>query len=72
MAIPMIIDFHVHCFPDTLAERAIPVLAERSGLTANSDGTIKDTIKHEKSSGVDKFVLLIIATKPTQQKTIND
>ena len=27
----MIIDMHTHCFPDPLAEKAMPMLAMRSG-----------------------------------------
>ena len=27
----MIIDMHTHCFPDPLAEKAMPMLALRSG-----------------------------------------
>ncbi|HBL83750.1 MAG: hypothetical protein A2Y17_08580 [Clostridiales bacterium GWF2_38_85] len=68
----MIIDFHVHCFPDALAKRAIHELAERANLYPHSNGTINGTVKHIKDSGVDKFVLLNIATKPKQQRTIND
>ena len=35
----MIIDFHTHAFPDFLAPRAIPTLAENSGLIPYHDGT---------------------------------
>lgn len=30
----MIIDMHTHCFPDPLAEKAMPMLALRSGNPA--------------------------------------
>ena len=37
----MIIDFHVHCFPDDLAKRAIPKLEATVEITASFDGTIQ-------------------------------
>jgi predicted TIM-barrel fold metal-dependent hydrolase len=68
----MIIDFHVHIFPDKIAKKAIGNLARISGLTPFTDGTIKDTVDKFKSCGVDKAVFLNIATKPSQMTTIND
>ncbi len=37
----MVIDFHVHCFADELAERAVSTLAERAGVPPRTDGTVK-------------------------------
>lgn len=68
----MVIDCHVHCFPDKLAERAIPELSQRATLTPFSDGTIDGTKQLCHSCGVDRFTLLNIATKPKQQQTVND
>lgn len=68
----MIIDFHVHIFPDKIAKKAIGNLARISGLTPFTDGTIKDTMDKLKACGVDKAVFLNIATKPSQMTTIND
>ena len=37
----MLIDFHTHCFPEKLAERAIGSLSYASGgLFNNTDGTV--------------------------------
>lgn len=52
----MIIDFHVHIFPDKIAKKAIGNLARISGLTPFTDGTIKDTMDKLKACGVDKAV----------------
>lgn len=67
----LIIDFHVHCFEDDLAERAVKKLAEASSLVPMSDGTVPGIKKSMKSAGVDKSVVLTIATKPQQTHKIN-
>jgi predicted TIM-barrel fold metal-dependent hydrolase len=67
----MIIDFHVHIFPDAIAQRAITILAERSALQPQTDGTATDTIEKLNLWGIEKAVCLNIATKPTQQRKIN-
>lgn len=67
----MIIDFHVHCFADELAQRAVEVLAGVGGIPARSDGTVSGIRASMKKSGVDKSVLLSIATKPQQTTKIN-
>lgn len=68
----MIIDFHVHTFPDKLAPKVIPKLAAMSGITPQTDATIADTLAKMKEWGVDRAVLLNIATAPSQQNTINN
>lgn len=67
----MLIDFHIHIFPDVLAERAIKTLEQRSQIPSETDGTAKDTLNKMDIWGVDKAVCLNIATKPTQQRKIN-
>lgn len=67
----MTIDFHTHFFADKIAQKAIPMLAEKSGLVPATDGTLNSTLAHMKSCGIDKAVLLPIATKPHQQNIIN-
>ncbi len=69
--VKMIIDFHTHAFPDSLAPRAIPALAESSSLTPNHDGTICGLTKALDESGVEKAVVLSIATKPHQENSVN-
>ncbi len=67
----MVIDFHIHIFPDEIAEKAIKTLSERSGLLPQTDGTAKNTIEKMNEWGIDKAVCLNIATKPSQQRKIN-
>ena len=68
----MLIDFHVHCFNEKIAEKAISVLEERAGIAPYTRGLISQTTALFDKWGVDKGVLLPIATKPSQQKVIND
>lgn len=68
----MFIDFHVHAFADAIAERAISNLEKTSGCAPCTRGTVSETVEILKAQGIDKGVLLPIATKPSQQKTIND
>jgi predicted TIM-barrel fold metal-dependent hydrolase len=68
----MIIDFHSHCFADSLAERAITELSKRAGIPPWHDGTINGLIKSMDEAGIHKSVILPIATKPSQTIKIND
>ncbi len=69
----MMIDFHTHCFPDKIAERAIDKLAYASGgFCPHTDGTLSGLKKRMKESGVDKAVVLNIATNAGQQSKVND
>lgn len=68
----MVIDFHAHCFPDSLAGKAIAGLEKNCGIKAVHDGTISGLKSYMKACGVDKSVVLPVATKPSQVKTINE
>ena len=69
----MLIDFHTHCFPDKIAEKAIEKLAFASGgLEPFTDGTLNGLVSLMKQSDVDKSVVLSIATNARQQKSVND
>lgn len=66
----MVIDFHVHCFPEEIAERAVAALAEKADIPARSDGTVAGIKASMKKAGIDKSVVLSIATKPQQTQKI--
>jgi len=70
----MVIDFHAHAFPDSLAERAIGVLT--SNLTKPikpvHNGTVSDLTKRMDEWGIDKSVIVPIVTKKSQTKTLNE
>lgn len=67
----MIIDFHTHTFPDTLAKRAITSLAKSARAKNYVDGTLADLRRSMQQSGVSYSVLLPVVTKPAQQEIIN-
>ena len=68
----MRIDFHTHAFDDSIAQKAIAKLSAVSGYTPCTDGTIGGLKKLMGQDGIDRAVFLPIATKPSQQKIIND
>lgn len=67
----MLIDFHTHAFPDKLAPRAIGVLAERAGITPETDGTLSALLHRMDEWHVDHAVVLNIATNARQQSNVN-
>jgi len=67
----MIIDFHTHCFDDRIADKAVKKLELKAHISAVHDGTKDGLISHLAECGVDMGVVLPVATKPSQVKTIN-
>ena len=68
----MVIDFHVHAFNPKIAERAIDTLHKCCKVEPLTDGLTETTVRRMDEWGVDKACLLSIATKPSQQRVIND
>lgn len=69
----MIIDFHVHAFPDALAVKALPLLSKCSGgVKPNYDATTSGLESYLAKNNVDYAVVLNIATNPHQEKKVND
>lgn len=68
----MLIDFHTHCFPDALAQKAVPSLAYSSGLIPYADGTLSGLKDSMKKHNTDISVVLNIATNAHQQTKVND
>ena len=68
----MLIDFHTHCFPDAIAQRAIAKLSHASGgLEPIYDGTLAGLKENMRREGVDQSVVLNIATSAHQQSSVN-
>ena len=69
----MLIDFHTHAFPKTIAEKALDKLSYLSGgLEPQSEGTV-DSLKNQmEKDGVDISVVLSIATNSRQQTNVNN
>lgn len=69
----MVIDFHTHLFPGKIAGKATQSLAHRAGgTTPFCDATVESMTSFMKEQGVQKSVVLNIATNPAQQKNVND
>ena len=47
----MLIDSHIHIFPDPLAPKVIPKLAAVSGYDNQTDGTLSSTLEKCGSGG---------------------
>ena len=72
----MIIDFHTHCFPDTLAPRAMASLTATFNTmsieSAQYDGTAKGLADSMKRYGITRSVVCNIATNAHQNHKVND
>ncbi|MFA5675301.1 MAG: amidohydrolase family protein [Christensenellales bacterium] len=68
----MVIDFHAHCFADSIAASAIKKLEAGADVAAVHDGTAEGLVGHMALCGVDKSVVLPVATKPSQVRRINE
>lgn len=69
----MLIDFHTHCFPEGIAQRALAKLSNAAGgMRPNTDGTLNGIKEQMLQQAVDISVVLNIATNERQQKSVND
>jgi predicted TIM-barrel fold metal-dependent hydrolase len=65
-----VIDFHAHAFPDGLAARAISRIEGLAGVKSILDGTLGSLMDSMDAAGVERCVILSIATRPTQFSSI--
>ena len=63
---------HAHVFPDRLAAAALGALSAAAAIPATYDGTLAGLRCIMRDAGVAKSVLLPVATKPSQVRSIND
>ena len=68
----MIIDFHVHAFAAKVAERAVSAIELESGVKPYTRGLVGQLMYRMDEWGIDRACLLSVATKPPQQRVIND
>ena len=68
----LIIDFHVHTFPDKIAASALEKLQANSHTLPFTDGTLSALEFSMKESGVSYSILQPVATRPEQVSGIND
>lgn len=69
----MIIDFHTHIFPENLIDRAMEVLIKNSGnIAPQIRATVSGLTGYMDQHGLDRSVVLNIATNPKQQTNVNN
>lgn len=68
----MIVDFHTHTYPETIAAKTVKLLENRSETTAATDGTLAGLRASMDRAGVDISVVLPVVTAPKQQERINE
>lgn len=68
----LMIDFHTHCFPDSLSARAISLLSEAADIPPCTDGTVSGLRRSMDRAGVCFSVIQPIATKPSQTPSVNN
>lgn len=66
----MIIDFHTHAFPDSIADRAMAQLQQEGKIEAALDGHVSSLLKSMDAAGIERSVVVSIATKPDQFSSI--
>jgi predicted TIM-barrel fold metal-dependent hydrolase len=67
-----IIDVHTHIWPDSLAPAAVSTVGAQGHIHPDYDGTLVGLKAKMDLAGVDTSVVLPVATKPGQVRTIND
>ena len=68
----MVIDFHTHCYPDKIAQKAVSGLSATGGITPYTDGTLGGLSTLLKEQGVDVFVVNNISTDAKRMHNVND
>ncbi|MBO4457580.1 MAG: amidohydrolase family protein [Butyrivibrio sp.] len=68
----MIIDFHTHTFPDSIAAKAVDSLSKEAHIIAHTDGTVSGLLSSMHDGKVDTSILLPVATSARQVESIND
>lgn len=68
----MIIDFHTHTFPEKVAAAAIPKMQAASHSKAFTAGTAEALRASMAKAGIDRSVVLPVATNPLKVSAIND
>jgi predicted TIM-barrel fold metal-dependent hydrolase len=64
----MIIDFHAHIYPEKAAEKVISSMEDYYGVKRKHSAVINDLITSMDKGGIDKAVILPVATRPEHIK----
>ena len=67
-----IIDFHVHIFPEKVAERAVKATGSYYGIEMQRKGTVADLLEDGAKIGCARYLVHSTATRPDQVASVND
>ncbi len=67
----MLFDSHAHIFPEHVVDRAMEALAARYGATPVARATPDGLLHHMDACGVERALVLSVATRPSQVAGIN-
>jgi len=67
-----IIDFHVHIYPDKIAQRAVQSVGEFYNLEMDGNGTDHEVLKIGNETGITNYVVHSVAVSASRVETIND
>jgi uncharacterized protein len=65
------VDSHTHIFPEHVAERAVAALSAAYGAKPVALPTVPELIRRMDEAGIDRAVVLPVATRPDQVPSIN-
>ena len=67
------IDFHSHVYPDAIAPKAAQSVREFYHLGDDTiDGRVESLLSYGDQAGIDRFVILPVALRPSRTRHIND
>lgn len=67
----MIIDFHTHIFPDSMAAAVVEKLSKDGGIPPYCDGTEQSLLRSMDNSGITYSVALPVVTNPMKVGSVN-
>lgn len=67
----MVIDFHTHIFPESIAQRTMEALEAGGNTKAYTKGTLEALMGSMRDNDVTISIVLPVVTKPSQFETIN-
>ena len=68
----MVIDFHTHIYPESVAAKILPAAKKKLGITHPGTGSPEDLRVRMKSSGVDRSIVLPLAKGQDDVSSLND
>lgn len=67
-----IIDFHAHIYPEKIAKKAAEFICDFYNLKEGMEGTSSLLLEQGKKAGISKYVILPVATKVDNVRSINN